>query len=281
MLKSLILIFSLSIGYSAFAQSSYETCVKSLKYYYLASQAEADVVCRQDSSESFLKCMVREGINTNHHVLSVAPFCTQKRMNLPLDSSDPTYNNFYSCSGNLQSHAYMESSRARQICQWDSSPTMQFCLVSLVGQAGFHPEHAIQYCSFANTEYRNKIPEFVSCAIRNAQQGLDVYSNVVSCDQQITHPTPPTSVEPTQTTQQPQQYTPPTVHPTQKPEVKDQTPVDQKTKSNNSTEKTAEKPSGRKVPTPVEIKIEKSSKPNVKDQPLNTGSTSNSESLPL
>ena len=170
----------------------------------------------------------------------------------------------------------MNEDRSRQICDWDPSTLMQNCIVDLVRQARFHSEHAIQYCGFANTEYRNKIPSFVACVIDNARRGYDVYSNVRMCDDEMTrgrrykpHPVETRPVNPRQDTG---------VQPT--PETRPVQPVPQK-KPQESKPEPARTSGGRKVPTPVDIKIEESSNPDVNDQPINTGSTSNSEALPM
>lgn len=277
MLKGLFFVLLSGMTFSAYAQTSqYEACMGSLEYYYLASRSEATTVCRQNSSPEFMQCMVHRAENSNIHVLDAALKCSRTRMRIPVESTDPNYVNFRSCPSKLQMRARMEDRRARQICEWDPSSLMQNCIVDLVEQARFHSEHAIQYCAFANEQYRRKIPHFVACVIDNSQRGYDVYSNVVRCDNELTHGRV-TKPKPRQDEQPEPKYEP------RYPEKSEQ-PGQVETKPKAPEAKTSQEPassSGRKVPTPVEIKIEASSNPEVNDQPIETGSTSNSESLPL
>ena len=258
MLKSLIFSILTGMTFSAYAQNSQmEVCLQKMKSEFLASNSEAQVVCSQDSSPQFVSCMVQRANNSNIHVLDAAPICSRRKVKVPVNTADETYNNFKSCPSKLAIGARMRTDRAREICDWDSSSLMQSCLIDLVEKAGFHSEHAIQYCGFANSEYRSKIPQFVSCVISNARRGFFTYENVLDCDDKI--------VRGITIRSQPQ----PEVRPT--PEVK---PAP--TAPANQTSSVP----GRRVPTPVEIKIE-GTNPEVQDQPVNTGSTSNSEALPL
>jgi hypothetical protein len=283
MLKSLLFIVLSTGTFSAFAldkasteskqgDNQYGVCSNAMKYYFLASDSEAKTVCSQNSSPAFIGCMTNYGQNTNMHILEAAPKCSAgTRMRIPLQTDDPTYINLNSCPSRMQIYARMTDNRANQICNWDSSPVMQNCLIDLVQRAHFHSEHAIQYCGFASAEYRNKIPNFVACVVDNAQHGYtDVYSNVVKCDDEmmghVVHPPIKHKDQPIVVQQSP-------------PVVKDQQPVVKAPEVQEEPAKPAAGP--RKVPTPVEIKIEDSSKPEVKDQPIDTGSTSNSESLPM
>ncbi len=280
MLKNLVYVFLTWVTFSsAHAQNSqYNVCVNSLKYHFLASQPEAATVCRQNDRPDFLQCMAHRAKNSNIHVLDAAIKCSQVNVRIPLQAEDSRYINLRSCPSKLQMGARMNDDRARQICDWDSSAIMQNCLIDLVERAQFHSEHAIQYCGFANKEYRNKIPQFVSCVINNSRKGYDVYSNVVSCDldlsgRRVTKPQPRVNEQP-----EPRYEPDYQIPSTRQPEVKAPAESEVKTAPQEQPASTA---SGRKIPTPVEIKIEGSSNPEIKDQPIDTGSTSNSESLPL
>ncbi len=298
MLKSLIFIAISWMTFStAHAQNArYQSCVNSLEYYFLASQAEAHTVCRQNSSPDFMQCMVHRAKNSNMHVLEAAPKCSSFKVEIPVETKKPNYVNLKSCPSKLQMRARMSDRRAKQICDWDSSPVMQNCLIDLVEQARCISENAIRYCGFANTEYRAKIPQFAKCVIDQSKKGYDVHTNVKRCDSLMYYGKFPESM-PVPQTPAPQSYPPKTqpqypqypqnpqyplpspqmpevVTPTQPvviPDVVIVPPVVQP----------APNTPGRTVPTPVDIKIEGSSNIEVNDQPIETGSTSNSESLPL
>lgn len=284
MLKNLIFIFLTWITFSAHAQnnSSYNVCMNTLMdSEFMANKSEAHTVCSQNSSPDFMKCMNQRAATSNIHVLDAAIRCSPRALNIPLQTQDPNYINFRSCPVKLQMRTGINNQRAQQICNWDSTPLVQNCIFDLIEKAQFHGEHAVQYCSFANREYRNKIPQFVTCLIDNANQGYDVYSRVLKCDREMLYGKPrrlepQPHVEQHSVPQYDPNYTPPKqpdTNPTPIPAPEVKTPP--------SNEQPAPKPSTRKVPIPVEIKIEASSKPEVKDQPVETGSTSNSESLPL
>jgi hypothetical protein len=277
MLKSLMFVFISAMTFSAHAQNSqYDECMDKLEYYFLASNSEATTVCRQNSTPSFMRCMVQRAQDSNIHVLDAAPKCSSTRVRIPIDPNEPNYTNFRSCPAKLQARAHMKLERANQICDWDSTPVMQNCILDLTEQARFHSEHAVQYCAFAIGEYPKKVPNFVSCVIDNSKRGFDVYSNVMNCDARLTHGTLP-KAKPRHEKPQPEPRYEPN-YPTKpggpdfEPEPETRNPKDQQP---------APKKTDRKVPTPVEIKIEGSSNPEVNDQPINTGSTGNSESLPL
>lgn len=321
MLKSLIIVVLTGMAFSAHARmSDYDFCMNNMKYYFLASDSEATTVCRQNSTPEFTKCMVMKSKNSNDHVLEAAPQCSRPKLNIPIEKKDSNYVNLKSCPSKLQMRARMSQFRSRQICEWDSTPIMQTCLIDLVEKARFHSEHAIQYCGFAKSEYRNKIPQFTACLISNSKRGYDVYSNVMNCDARITgtyvaprterRPEPQPEVRPRpeprpearpkpmpmpkndprpnpvpqddgyDTDYEPAYPTQPeTRYPTQ-PEVR--TPARPEVRTVPSEEPAPKSPSnGRTVPSPVDIKIEQSSKPEVNDQAVETGTTSNSESLPL
>ncbi len=314
MLKSLIFVFLSGMAFSAHARmSDYDFCMNNMKYYFLASDSEATTVCRQNSSPEFTKCMVMKAKNSNDHVLEAAPQCSRPKLNIPIEKNDSNYVNLKSCPSKLQMRARMNQFRSRQICEWDSTPVMQICLVDLVEKARFHSEHAIQYCGFAKSEYRNKIPQFTACLISNSKKGYDVYSNVMNCDARLTGTYIPPRSEPrsrpevrTEPRSEPKpkkdprpspipqddgydtDYDPyypnrPEVrtNPTTRPEVRT-SPTRPEVRSEPSESTTPKNPSnGRTVPSPVDIKIEQSSTPEVNDQAVETGTTSNSESLPL
>lgn len=300
MLKSLMFVFISAMTFSAFAQNSqYDDCMDKLEYYYLASHSEATTVCRQNSSPGFMYCMVRTAQETNMHVLDAAPRCSATRVRIPIESKDPSYTNFKSCPSKLQARAHMSYERANQVCDWDHTDITQNCILDLTEKAGFHPEHSVQYCAFANSEYRNKVPKFVKCAIENSRIGHDVYTTVMICDEQMVYgnrrrpsprydeqprydqPAPRYDEQPRYEPNYNSQYpnTPPNSQQVQPDDQQDQTEIKPETKTSKT--KPAPKKADRKVPTPVAIKIEGSSNPEVNDQPINTGTTDNSESLPL
>lgn len=297
MIKSLIFLFLSGMTLSAHAQNSsrnnYNVCMNTLEKYFLASQSEATTVCRQNSSPAFLQCMVHRAKNSNIHVLEAFPKCSSFRVTVPAEpQSDSRYVNARSCPAKLQIHAKMTERMANEVCAADSSEVMQTCIIDLVQKARFYPGHADQYCEFASKEYKRKIPNFVACVIDNSRGYFNhigrhnyysyeaVKANIVDCDYKmvggvVIKPKPPTrpDVPPTYEPNYPPPVQPAPVPPTQ-PEVAP-TPQPQE-------EEPAPKTGGRKVPTPVEIKIEGSSQPEVTgDQPIETGDTSNSGSLPL
>ena len=292
--------------FSAHAQGSqYDDCMDKLEYYFLASHSEATTVCRQNSSPGFMFCMVRTAQESNMHVLDAAPRCSATRVRIPLEKpNDPTYTNFRSCPSKLQARAHMDYQRANEICDWDNTDITQNCILDLVEKAGFHSEHAVQYCSFANNEYRNKVPKFVKCAIENSRIGHDVYTTVMICDSEMVYgkrrsnPRPAPRSEQPRYDDQPRYDNQPRYEPNNNssydpnynngqpyPNDQDVQPDyrrDQpETKPEVKKEKPATKKADRTVPTPVAIKIEGTSNPEVSDQPINTGTTDNSESLPL
>ncbi|MFN9065825.1 MAG: hypothetical protein ACK5V3_01245, partial [Bdellovibrionales bacterium] len=59
------------------------------------------------------------------------------------------------------------------------------CLIGLTTQAGFHSEHSLQYCRFANDNYPKELLNFVSCAARQARNGLGTFSIAQACHDQI------------------------------------------------------------------------------------------------
>lgn len=301
MIKSLIFLLLSGMTLSAHAQNSssrdYNTCMVSLKKYFLASESEATTVCRQNTSPAFLQCMVYRGMNSTEHVLEAFPKCSSFRVTIPKENqSDTTYVNARSCPAKLQIHAKMTERMANEVCAADSSDVMQTCIIDLVRKARFYPGHADQYCEFASKEYRRKIPNFVACVVDNSLGRFNhvgrynyynsniVKANVEDCDFRlmggvVVKPKPPTrpDVPPTYEPNYPpvQKPTPtyPDVTPTPQPPVQPEPPVEPAP---------APPKTGRTVPTPVEIKIEGSSQPEVTgDQPIETGDTSNSGSLPL
>jgi hypothetical protein len=275
MLKSLFFFVILMMGLSVHAGATdYERCASHLDYYFLASESESRTVCSQNSSPAFVQCMVDKGTRSSIDVLDAAAQCGGRRMKIPVEIPGQNYNNFKSCPSKLQVNTGMAKNRAEQICQWDPSDLMQNCLADLVQKARFHSEHAIQYCGFAAKEYRNKIPQFVSCVINNSFRGYDVYSNVANCDYQIAGGKVIVKPQPrSQDKWEPQQP----AEPSQPPYYND----NEKTQPEVVAPAQPARPSNRKVPVPVEIKIEESSNPEVADKNLDTGSTSNSDSLPL
>lgn len=180
MLKSLIFVFLswVTISSAHAQRSSYDVCVNVLERHFPGSSAEAPVVCRQNSTPAFVQCMANLGVNSNIYVLSAASRCGGNQMRIPIRTEDPQYTNLNACPSQLQQRTGMSRNRSIQICHWDSSSLMQNCLADLTEKARFHSENAIQYCGFANVEYRHKIPQFVACVIDNSRRGLDVYSSV-------------------------------------------------------------------------------------------------------
>lgn len=365
MLKNILITFSMLVGSSAFAASNYDICMDSLTYHFLANYRQSSSICKQNSSPKFVKCMEKKAVTTNLHVTDAAPECSKQVKATSV---------FNTCESRLQVYTQMSDERSVQVCQWDPSPLMQSCIIDLVQKARFHEEHAVQYCAFANSEYRREIPRFKMCVIDQSRRGYDVYSSVASCHDYImnggrwivTEPEPrprprpdrrdsrndrnnreegqrqydrteedsrysrtqsqqqaPVRTQP-QTQSQPQvveqrtrrtqqmppaersqtvrtypvesypanENTEPTVVVEEREVVREQPtrgettrPAQSETNTSEEKKKQPEKnktgATSSKVPAPVEIKVQESSKPKVEDQPLDSESTENAESLPI
>jgi len=159
----------------------------------------------------------------------------------------------------------MSDELAVQTCQYDSSLLMQGCIVDLVQRAKFHPEHAVQYCQFAGYYYRRQMARFKVCVIDRARFGGGAEAIVQRCHEDILG-----------------------LRPLERPAAPQPRP---ESRSNSKAEPAPARPQApaqkqtggvpSKVPTPVEIKVQESSKPKVVDRPIRSESNSNVESLPL
>lgn len=271
MLKNFILLISISFANVVFAQSSsMDSCVASLKYYYLASPTEANLVCGKDSSAEFILCMQRRSVAPGRaeSVVEAAPNCSRKRLNLPLEVNDSkTYTNFNSCNSRMQVYARMYQDRAIQICNYNPRPELQKCYIDLVQGANWHPELAIQYCGFAEENYPRQIAKFSSCVVNETRAGSqNAYRTAQTCHEKIL-------------------FKPNTIKSQPEVEIKviPQKPVEPYVVEKPVVVQAPQKQTGAgSVPTPVQIRVQESARPEViNDQPLDPGSTSNSESLPL
>lgn len=277
MLKGLMFILGVLLtgGPALASGSSLDLCVNSLQYHYLANYNEALDICRQDSSPNFLQCMEKKARATSLDVTDVAPACSKK---VKVKSA------FGTCEAQMQIQAEMTYDRSVQICAWDSSPLMQGCIIDLVQKARFHSEHAIQYCGFAGYNYRSSIPYFKKCIIVQSDKGYGVQESVQYCHDRILGvPLPSNRTEGVSRPDKSQEVKP---IPSQQPEVvstpKESPAATEELKAVESPETPKNKTGiSKKVPTPVEIKVQESSKPEMEDQPLDSGSTSNAESLPI
>ncbi len=284
MLKVLMIIWGLMLGAQAYASSPVQSCMDSLQYHFLANRQEAHAICKQDSSAKFLNCMEQKAYATSQDISVSASQCSQK-----VKLASP----YQTCEANMQIYARMSYDRAVQICHWDRSDVMQVCLMDLAQKARFHSEHAIQYCAFASHNYREKLPFFTNCVVNNSRQGYKVVDAVQLCHNRILGIDVPV--------QKPRPKPAPKPNPKVEVEVSPGRPVNPgvgvdptpnpagkviiaPAPSTGGTSADSQKQTGvsQKVPTPVEIKVQESSELEIlDDQPLDSGSTSNAESLPI
>lgn len=312
MLRNLIFMLSLSVGSVAFANGSrVNTCINALQYYFLAPYGQAQAICLQNSSNDFLNCMENKAATTNLDITEVVPMCSRKVHTTP---------KFNTCEARLQKDARMSYDLSLRTCQWDSSSVMISCIIDVSNQARFHPTHALQYCAFAKSQYPQQMNYFKSCVAQYAPNSHGsylpyhlVHSTVQHCHDRITgvyvepvlppvetRRPKPVQIPPRQTRPEsqpaypyyPEQQVQPVfpTHPQQpqpqvypQPQQQVQPEPQQPAVQPEPTVKPSQIKTGTvtKVPVPVEIKVQESSKPEVTDQPLQSESTSNAESLPL
>lgn len=259
MLNLIFMLLALSPVQTLMAQSPSEFCNGHLRYWFRAMPVEANHICSNNSTPSFLACMEKRAQTTSEDVVKAAYKCDPRSTVSTTPIVDPLYQNFNSCSGQLQVGALMRPDRAVEICQWDSSPLIISCLTGLVQKARFHPEHAIQYCSFANQNYRNEIPTFVACAEKKSARARSVLDVAQAChelvlNKLIKNPSPVV-------------VQPPVARVEATPSV---------TVPSNATRV-------RNVPTPVQIQVQESVQPDVvSNQPrLSADAPSNAENLQI
>jgi len=294
------ILLSALLGISA--QSSANSCVTDLMFNFKATATEAQHICSINSSKVFLKCMDHKSLTTQLDVHSAAVKCDSK-FKKAVTPSGAQYVNFNTCEARLQAGARMSPRRSFEICQWDSSDVMMSCLMNIVQKAGWHSEHAIQYCDFANQNYRSQIPKFVQCVSTHPMRSQSVVETAQSCHDSIldiiiprTQPRvrelPPVyDAKPTVIIrQQPEVVTSQSEVVTSQPEVivnqpevvvKDQ-PVEKVQPVVVETKPETKKVVTEKVPTPIKINVQESAKPEeIVDQPTKKDSSTNSEILPL
>ena len=162
----------------------------------------------------------------------------------------------------------MRPRRSVEICQWDSSEVMLSCLIQIVQKAQWHSEHALQYCDFANQNYRRHIPQFVQCITTHPLRSKNIEKTAQSCHESILDVVISGSKQKTV-----ESVVAPEV-PVVAPPVVAATPVEVQNK----------KVVTETVPTPIKINInvqESAKAEAIVEQPVQVGSTSNSEVLPL
>lgn len=289
-MKFILLTVAIGISNYSNAQSSSQTCVSDLMYNFRATATEALQICSVNSSKVFLKCMDHKSLTTQLDVHSAAVQCDSKFKRI---QNTPTnqYVNFSSCSARLQVGARMRPRRSVEICDWDSSELMIGCMIQIVQKAGWHSEHAIQYCGFANQNYRNQIPRFVKCVTTHPLRSKNVEQTAQACHDSILDiiiPLQKPRVRKTQTSIVSDDSVPvsdsiPVVVEAKTPEVVVVVePTRPTEESKASVEEQNKKVVTETVPTPVKIQVQESAKAEeVVDQPSDANSTSNSEVLPL
>lgn len=270
MFKLILLTLALGISQFASAQSSSNTCVTDLMYSFHATATEAQQICAINSSAVFLKCMEHKSTTTQLDVHSAAVACDSKFKNVQQNST-LQYVNSNTCEVRLQVGARMRPRRSIDICKWDSSEVMLSCLIQIVQKAQWHSEHALQYCDFANQNYRRHIPQFVQCVTTHPLRSKNIEKTAQSCHESILDIIIPgskqkpvvvevvTSVEVT-------------------PAVVEVAPIAVVQEEQNKKVVT------ETVPTPIKINInvqESAKAEAIVEQPVQVGSTTNSEVLPL
>lgn len=288
MLKFLLLTLALGLSQFSNAQSSSKTCVTDLMYNFRATATEATQICSINSSAVFLKCMDHKLESTQLDVHSAAVQCDSKFKRV---QNNPTnqYVNFKSCSSRLQVGARMSPRRSVQICEWDSTEVMMGCLINIVQKAGWHFEHAIQYCDFANQNYRKHIPKFVQCISTHPLRSQSVEAVAQSCHDSILDIIIPRSQPRVKKEQSQvvQKDTKPVVVENRPNVVVEDRPVVIVENSVTPTVINPEQSETKKVvtetvPTPIKIQVQESAKAEeIVDQPVEKDSTTNSEVLPL
>lgn len=281
MKKSFLFFITFGFARILMAQSSVDVCANNLQVWFSALPYEAQSICKENSSPKFMKCMENKKNTSSQDVVTSSHDCDRRSTHSEHPIRDTRYISFQSCEGELQASARMRSDRAHQICRWSyDKPGMVSCIVNLAKRANWHSEHAIQYCDFANQSYRKEIPNFVKCVIQEAPRGLGVEKTAQACHdrildrlipgrRQISAPKPlPRTERPDQSIEQNPtviyQELPVVTQPTQPSVVVD------------------EKRVRTVVPTPVEIRVQESAKPEViNDQKAQADSSSNSENLPV
>lgn len=280
MKKSILFFITFGFARILMAQSSVDVCANNLKIWFSANTYESQSICKENSSPTFIKCMEKKSQTSSQDVVTSSHDCDRRSTHSEHPIRDTRYISFQSCEGELQASARMRPDRAHQICRWNSTPVMISCIVNLARKANWHSEHAIQYCDFANQSYAKEIPNFVKCVIQEAPRGLGVEKTAQACHDRILdrlipgrrqrqepQPSPRTERPDPRVEQNPTviyQELPAVTQPTQPSVVVD------------------EKRVRTVVPTPVEIRVQESAKPEViNDQKAQADSSSNSENLPV
>jgi hypothetical protein len=299
--KSILFFITFGFVKILMAQSSVDVCSNNLKMWFSANTYESQSICKENSSHAFMKCMENKSNTSSQDVVTSSHDCDRRSTHSEHPIRDTRYLSFQSCEGELQAGARMRPDRAHQICRWNSKPVMISCLVNLVRKANWHSEHAIQYCDFANQSYPREIPNFVKCAVRESPRGLGVEKTAQVCHDEIlarlipnrrqkSTPQPLPEVRPPEKSPTVVTRKPPTVaQPVeQRVVVEEKSPnvVSQQSPTvSQPVEQTVvveEKKVRTVVPTPVEIQVQESAKPEViSDQKAQAESSSNSENLPL
>lgn len=280
MKKSILFFITFGFVKILMAQSSVDVCSNNLKVWFSANTYESQSICKENSSPAFMKCMEKKSQTSSQDVVTSSHDCDRRSTHSEHPIRDTRYLSFQSCEGELQAGARMRPDRAHQICRWNSKPVMISCIVNLVKQASWHSEHAIQYCDFANQSYPREIPNFVKCVIQEAPRGLGVEKTAQACHDRILDRLIPgrrkkPAPQPLPRTERPQPgveqnpsviyHEPPAVIQPSQPSVV----VD-------------EKKVRTVVPTPVEIRVQESARPEeINDQKVQPDSSSNSENLPV
>lgn len=278
MKKSILFFITFGFAKILMAQSSVDVCSNNLKMWFSANTYESQSICKENSSAAFMKCMQNKSQTSSQDVVTSSHDCDRRSTHSEHPIRDPRYISFQSCEGELQVGARMRPDRAHQICRWNSKPVMISCIVNLARRANWHSEHAIQYCDFANHSYSKEIPNFVKCVIQEATRGLGVERTAQDCHDRILDRLIPGRRQkpaPQPRTERPE----PGVD--QNPNVIYQEPpaVVQPTLPSVIVD---EKKVRTVVPTPVEIRVQESARPEViSDQKVQPDSSSNSENLPM
>jgi hypothetical protein len=283
-LKFILLTVAIGISNFSYAQSSSKSCVSDLMYNFRATATEANQICSINSSAVFLKCMDHKLLTTQLDVHSAAVQCDSKFKRVQQEPTNQ-YVNFNSCSARLQVGARMSPRRSVEICDWDSSEVMMSCLIQIVQKAGWHSEHAIQYCDFANQNYRKHIPRFVKCVTTHPLRSKSVEQTAQACHDSILDIIIPLAKPRVKNERPPVTVT--TVEQTPHVTVETKTPDVVVVEPQRPVVTIQDQTENKKVvtetvPTPIKIQVQESAKPEeIVDQPVEKDSTSNSEVLPL
>ena len=278
--KSILFFITFGFAKILMAQSSVDVCSNNLKMWFSANTYESQSICKENSSAAFMKCMEKKSQKSSQDVVTSSHDCDRRSTHSEHPIRDTRYLSFQSCEGELQAGARMRPDRAHQICRWNSKPVMISCLVNLARRANWHSEHAIQYCDFANQSYSREIPNFVKCVIQEAPRGLGVERTAQVCHDRILDrlipgrrriPAPQASPRTERSEQGVEQN--PTVIYQELPTV---------TQPSQPSVVLEEKKVRTVVPTPAEIRVQESAKPEqINDQKAQPDSSSNSENLPV